>query len=270
MRKHLARDLLVWGFAAVVTFLFLGRQLAGDSSLFRTVLTPRLLDPIGSVAKIVPLSTGLVYAARCVGRYERGSTVRRAWIAMTLWFLGFFVGQCVLSSYRLFLDRAAPVPCAGDWFFFAGYAAVIVAAWVFVSAYRASGFPVGSRTEHAGIAAGATLLFALFVARRLLPIALEPTPIGERIVNVGYPLTDLVLLVPTLVLLRITIAFRGGRVWTVWAATLVGILLFTAGDVLFANTEAGETLSGLLDWLFVMGYAGSAYGAMLQHALVSD
>jgi hypothetical protein len=79
------------------------------------------------------------------------------------------------------------------------------------------------------------------------------------------------MLVPTVILLQITLRFRGGRVWTVWATLLAGVLSSAAGDVLFADpTEHTQKLVGpLVDLLFIYGYWFSALGAKRQYELMS-
>jgi hypothetical protein len=115
------------------------------------------------------------------------------------------------------------------------------------------------------------LVFAVIGYATLVPIAMANAPFAERLVNVGYPLLDLVALIPTLVLLRITLRFRGGQVWRVWGVLLVGILCAMGGDVLFADTssENAQKIGPLADLAFTLGYALCAYGARLQFELVA-
>jgi hypothetical protein len=268
--SSLGQRRLVWSVALLFTAFYVAQWLAKDAWLFQR-LTERGVRAIGAIGKSAPLVVGSVFAARCAPHYEAGSTIRRAWIAMSVWLGGFALGQLLLSIYPLLLRREAPIPSIADPMYFVGYVALLVALVLFVAAYRASGFPVGRLAEHVAIGLGACALFGVVAYRMLLPIALAQTPLGERIVNVGYPLLDLVVLVPTLVLLRITVRFQGGRVWHVWAATLAGIVFFTCGDVLYADVspEAQARLGPFVDLGFVLGFLFSGYGAVLQHELLT-
>jgi hypothetical protein len=259
-------------FVGAVAVLFLAEQFGRTTPLFRDVLTRSRLGLLASFVKLAPQLLGSVFGARCAARYAKENPARRAWILMSAWLGCWFAGQLVLSSYDPVFGVPAPVPSLGDLFFAAGYAWVILGLFAFVNAYRRSGFAPGSAREDALIALGACAVFALLGYVVLLPIAVAPTPIGERIVNVGYPVLDLATLIPALVLLRITISFRGGRVWRVWAALLAGILFATGGDIVFADLTPAhvDAIGPLADLLFILGYSFCAYGLRLQYELVAD
>ena len=177
-------------FVGAVAVLFLAEQFGRTTPLFRDVLTRSRLGLLASVAKLAPQLLGSVFGARCAARYAKENPARRAWILMSAWLGCWSAGQLVLSSYDPVLGVPAPVPSLGDLFFAAGYAWVILALFAFVTAYRRSGFAPGSARQDALIALGACAVFGLLGYVVLLPIAVAPTPIGERIVNVGYPLLD--------------------------------------------------------------------------------
>jgi hypothetical protein len=259
-------------FVAVATAFFLAQQLGRTMPLFAEVLTRRRVGPFASLAKLLPQVLGSLFAARCAQRHERSSAPRQAWSLVSAWLGWWFAGQAVLAAYQNICSRTPPVPSAGDLFFMIGYGFMIAALFKFVWTYRASGFAVGGTAEHVVIAIGACVVFGALAYSQLLPLAVAPTPIGERMVTVGYPVLDLVTLIPALVLLRITIRFRGGQVWRVWGALLAGIVFLTGGDVVFADMspEYVEKVGPLTDLLFILGYAFCAHGTRLQYRLLSE
>ncbi len=191
---------------------------------------------------------------------------------MSAWLGCWFLGQTVLAAYETVLDTQAPTPSLGDLFFIVGYGFVIAGLFTFAAAYRASGFAVGTLREHLLVALGACIVFGTIGYVVLVPVATAPTPLGERLVSVGYPLLDLVTLIPALVLLRIAFGFRGGGVWRVWAALLTGILFATSGDIVFADLTPThvEAIGPLADLLFILGYSFCAYGMRLQYELTAE
>ena len=146
----------------------------------------------------------------------------------------FAAGQLALSTYQVVLAVPTPLPSIGDPLFFVGYLMMIASTVVFINTYRATGFPIGSDRQLLAIAVGAAAVFTVIGIPLLTPVAMAEDSLGKAIVNVGYPVLDFVALVPNLVLLRITFAFRGGRIWTVWAAILAGFVCFGAADILFS------------------------------------
>ncbi len=120
------------------------------------------------------------------------------------------------------------------------------------------------------LAAAGAVAFAALGVPLLRPIATASAPLAERAINVAYPVLDFVALVPALVLVRVTIAFRGGGVWRVWAALLLGWIFMAAGDVSFAYLSTAEhpKLVPFVDLTLLLGYLFAAFGTMLQVELI--
>lgn len=259
-------------FMAAVAALFLVEQFGRGTSFFTGARAAAGIRVLASLSKLTPQLLGSIFGALCALRHAKEDPARRAWTLISAWLGCWFLGQLVLAIYERVLRVPAPVPSLGDLFFGVGYACVILALFAFVRAYRRSGFAPGSAREDALIALGACATLGVVGCIILWPVAVAPTPLGERIVDVGYPLLDLITLIPALVLLRITSGFRGGRVWRVWAALLAGILFATGGDVVFADLTPAhlDALGALADLLFCLGYSFCAYGTRLQYELVAD
>jgi len=248
----------LWLAAALVSGLFIGAVPLGKSPLYTQVLTPHVLVVVSSACKLLSLGGGALFAARALRSFDPKTATRAGWSLMCVWFCCFFVGQLVLTYYEL-RTGSAPVPSIGDPFFFLGYAAVIIATVRFIAGYRASGFAVGATRGHvmsALVAVVVVLWIGLLVLR---PAFHGDAPLATRLVNVGYPALDLVLLVPTVV----------GRLWSVWATLLIGVLFFTSGDVLFAIPGPITTwLAPVSDLCFLLGYGFAAAGAGLEGTLL--
>lgn len=112
----------------------------------------------------------------------------------------------------------------------------------------------------------ATAVLAALGFVALAPIAATPAPTGVRALNVTYPVLDLLLLVPTIVLARMAFKLRGGAMWLVWSRLLTGFSLMALADVLFAyfTTLGFTSLDPWLDLLFAWSYVFMAWGAAAQ------
>jgi len=259
-------DRLLVALAALAYAVFLPKVFWPEAGLYAHLLGELVLNAFGASAKLLGLLAGAVYATRSALHLERGNPARLAWFFLGGWLGCFFAGQVVLSTYALALGRSAPLPSVGDAFFLLGYAMAIVAAVLFIRAYVSSGFPIGTVRGHAASAALAAALFAAAGYALLAPVARSETPFAERAINVAYPVLDFVTLIPSLIMIRITLHFRGGRVWTVWAGLLVSLVFMAAGDILFAYvTSIGlKPLEPLVDLLFVVGYLCAGWGTIQQ------
>jgi hypothetical protein len=166
--------------------------------------------------------------------------------------------------------RNAPAFSVADYFFLAGYAPLFAAELKFIFVYRASGFPIGSAKEHFWIAVATTAAIGVASYVLILPIATADLPWIERFTNVAYALGDLVALVPTVVMIRIALAFRPGAVWAVWAALLLGFLFTSAADIVAAYVWPGDVWSDPRSHLmYLLGYLFVAFGTKLQYELLT-
>ena len=218
---------------AVLVLVFGGAAFGRATPLYLHFLTPAVLTIIASACKLGALAGGALAAGQCAFSFSRVVPMRRSWRSVQAWFVLFFAGQVVLTTYEL-SRGSAPVPSVGDVFFALGYVAVTFALIRFIVDYRSTGFPLGRTRDLVTLALGALAAFGVVGVWVLGPAARAQVPLLTRLVNLGYPALDFVLLVPTIVLIRITVAFRGSRLGGVWVTLLVGIVCFTAGDLLFA------------------------------------
>jgi hypothetical protein len=252
--------------------LFLPKLFAGDTWLYQELLGQRVLDFSGSLLKLFGLGCGAWFALRAARALGRENTARGPWLLFGAWLSMFLLGQLVLSTYLCVLRRSAPFPSFGDLFFLCGYPPAIVGGCWFVRAYVTSGMPVGTPRELGALAAIAAVVFTALGLPLLAPIAASEAPLSERLLNVAYPVLDLLTLVPTLLLARIAVRLRGGRIGFVWGLIVAGLAAMCAGDVLFAYfSSAGKKgLEPLVDAMFAIGYLASGWGTAAQYRLATE
>jgi hypothetical protein len=266
MRHRLARSMLV-AMVVLALVIFAVRMWNGAPP------HPAKLFQIGvSGARLVALSVGGGLAWRCARAMGEGNEARTPWLLIAGWFAAFFAGTLVTSAYTVVYTQRAPLPSVADLFFALGYVSLLCALVLFIRAYHASGFDVGSARGHAAVAAGAAAALVAFGVVILAPIARAPEPLAARLTNLAYPAFDLCVLVPTLVLLRITLRFRGGGVWKVWAALLAAIACMSFSDVVFGfvTSTTGLTLPmPAIDLLEIVTYSMAAFAIVVQADMVA-
>ncbi len=167
---------------------------------------------------------------------------------------------------------ASPYPSLADAAFMAAYPFQLAAFWKFISAYRESGLPVGSSREHGILALAAAVGFLAIGFVALGPVLAAASAPLEKLLNVAYPAFDFLILIPIVILLRITVPFRGGRIWTVWAALLAGFVAMAAADILYAYfvTLGQSWLEAVVDALFILSYILVAQATLKQHELLTS
>jgi hypothetical protein len=254
------------------TTLLFAVVIAGAAVLLAAPLPETVLEWVSALGKLPFAFLGSVYAWRNARRFEAGNPARLGWLLLFAGLLSFTLAQASLCVYELFLGVKVPFPSVGDVFFLLGYPLLTAALFAFIRSYAAAGFPIGGAGERWVLAGVTILVCALGGVPILRPIVAAPAPALEKFLNVLYPVLDFVLLVPTVLLLRITVRFRGGAVWKTWLALLGGIVFTFAGDSAFAYLQAlGETrFLRLVDILYVLSFGWIARGVLYQHEMLSD
>ncbi len=252
--------------SAAVALLHVGRFAFPDSILGSSAAEHPLLMA-ASWTKLVCLAAATMFAWRCVGFLDRENPARSPWLILSTALAAFTLGQGTLTYYQTFRG-VSPFPSIADVWFMLSYPLLIIALISFTIAYAKSGFAMEGMTV---LAAVLTIIVCAAAWPLLRPIALTPAPPLATALNLAYPALDLLLLVPTIVLLRLTSRFRGGAVWRLWAALLAGFIFIALGDLAFAYfSTLGQTrLDPIIHALYVVAYASLAAGVHVQYELLA-
>jgi hypothetical protein len=257
-------------FAVAAAAVFVGKALAPEAAVFRETLTEPWLYRLGGATKLLFLALAWHHAQRTARTLGAENPARGAWRMFAFGLLCFALAQGFLSAYQIATGQSL-FPSPADILFMAAYPSLILAFWRFVRAYRETGYPVGSAAQHAGIAAIVALVFLVVGHYTLRPALTVDAPILERLLNTAYPVLDGVMLVPILILTRITWPFRGGAVFQAWATLLVGFTALCAGDVIYAWFSILDMaqLDPIVDATYVVAYFGVARGTLLHRELLA-
>lgn len=269
--KRSPLDLALGVGALVLGALFLPKLIVGDeSALYTRVLTPAVLLYAAAIPKLVALLAGTIAAYACTKGFDAGTPTRRGWTLITIWLGAWFAGQATLGYYQLVLMTPAPFPSAADALFMVGYPTMILAVHIFIRAYVATGMFGGARKhlEVAFVAAVPLFVAAVFV---LVPVLASGGDGLELALNAAYPSLDLLAMVPTIVLLRISLRLRGGKLFWVWALICAGLVFMVVGDVLFGYFEMLGVgfLEPLLDLCYIASYVLIARGVYQQYRVMN-
>lgn len=201
-------------------------------------------------------------------RLEADNPARTPWFLISCGFAAFAAGELGDAYYEL-VGANRPFPSTLDAVFLVGYVLIGLAFVVFVSTYLRSELAGDPRRHRGPTAAFAVVLFAAGVVIVWLLLA-DDGPLAARLVSAAYPALDLLALVPAFLLLRITLAFRGGALWRVWASLLAGFVLLCAADFVFAyfTVRGTDGQDALMEALYLLAYAAFLRGSRQQAKLV--
>jgi len=260
---------LPWVALGLAALVYCGWALAPTSPLYARALTPHLLVGAAAILKLVYLLSGALWAFACRDRLEPGNPARPAWALLSIGLLATFAGQLSLAPFQI-VRNESPFPSVGDLYYVLAYPFLIAAFVVFLRAYREAGLPMGSAGEQLAILAGVAALALAAGIPILRPVVASEGTLLERLLNVAYPVLDLILLVPLALLLRVALRLRGGRVGSVWALLLGGMIFLCLGDISFAYFTAlgQEHLDPLVHVTYILAYGLISGGTHRQHELL--
>jgi hypothetical protein len=268
MRARSRFDLALGGYLAVIVALFVPKVVWAETALYREVIDEPVLLHVGALTKIAGLCAGAVFAARCARSFGPRTPSRFGWWLVTVWLAAWLGAQCVLGHYQMVLGIGAPFPSPADVLFMIGYPFMILSFFVFIHAYAVTGL-VGSSRSHFLVGGVGTIVFGVLGWLVLEPVVAAGGETIELVLNVAYPAFDLLALLPTLVLARITVNLVGGALFWVWALVVVAIGFMVAGDILYGyfSMLGYGTLDPLLDVLYIAAYVLVARGVYQQHRI---
>ena len=257
---------------ALLLATLLGRAASPGAGIYEGPLTPRAVLAIGTFGKLLYLVIATWFAELNVRKFEPGTPTRTAWRLLSLGLGLLMAGQALIAVYQFVLGVELPFPSLVDVFFILADPALVGALAMFLRAYTASGFPIGPASERLWLAVGVAVLCAAIGFPILRPVVTTPAPFLETLLNVVYPVLDFVLLIPAVLLIRISLRFRGGAVWKVWATLLAGLVFLCVADILFAYfSQLGRSdLVDVVDATFLIAYGLLGLGVLYQHELLAE
>lgn len=256
---------------AALSLVLLARVIAPWNPIFVSPFTPRIVLALGTWGKLFFLLVASAASILIVDKFEAETPARTAWLLLSAGIVAICLGQAVFVTYQFFLDTEMPYPSLADVFFMLSYPLVIGGLMLFLRAYKESGFPIGPPSERVWLGTAVALLCAVGGYPILKPLVVNPGQPRETLLNVLYPILDCIVLILAVLLIRISLHFRGGTVWRVWALLLGGFVCLCAGDTLFSYFLQFDwlELSDLVDVLLLLGYGFIALGVVYQRELVA-
>jgi diguanylate cyclase len=266
----MSRERPIWLAAGAGVALCLGWAAIPQSPLYTGILTSHVMLALASLLKMAFLGTAALSSLAVVRRFEADNPIHSAWRTLGIGLGLTFLGQLALAPLQI-MEGRSPFPSIADLFFVAGYPFLIGAIVSFIGAYRSVGIPVGSTAERAAVFAGVAAAAVIVGIPVVPPLLQADSPFLEKLLNLGYPTLDFVLLMPLAVLLRASLRLTGGQVAGVWRALLGGFVLVCVADIAFAYfSSLGQLhLDPFVHASFIMAYASIAAGVRRQLAVLA-
>lgn len=229
------------------TALFLAILFGVISITYSTRLGGQQNGLVTNMISLIPPFLAFVFAFRAAHTYDFANKHGKALLLMAVGLLFWFIGEASFFLFQFIVD-INPFPSVADLCYIAGYFLIWAGLGLEIKANNSSLKSLNQYIQF--LIALIMAMLALAVLYFGVYLAYAPgQPLLNNLVAMGYGLGDLVLIAPTLYVLKIAVDYRGGKLFLPWALILIALLLNLLGDVYFAIYRDAYTL---LEWPHTM------------------
>lgn len=225
---------------------------------------------IGNIMEAMALVMAGINLTLTAAAFEREDAPRRAWMRLAIGIWIWVIAQFMGMYCELILNQVSYGTLA-DAFWVIGYFPLISGLYLLVKNYQSTGLPMGSARSY--LLQGLALLtaFAILFATLLWSQIIDPDrAMLLKLLDVGYPTFDLLLIAMGSVLIRVSWMMRGGSLAKSWWYLCLGFALTCAADVVLAYTsDFNSLLYRLQDAVYYIAYLVIALAAKYQYDIVA-
>ena len=219
---------------------------------------PSDIGEISELVMFVGLAAAVTLSFAVVAKQFQFLSTKQG-ISMTLVAVGFALWAAAEGTwFYYYIINQDPFPSIADAFWIVGYLAFIVA------------LSVSARNIRMKFNASLLAIWAILsIAMAVIVIGLDVLPLLSEaltvdiIITIAYPIEDILVIIPALV---IVLKFKSGEVARPWGVLVLGFLLTAIGDVLYAFEENAGTYASpysLVDLFLSLGYLACLVSALL-------
>jgi len=210
-----------------------------------------------------------------VRSFKENDFTKKAWTVLFAGILIYSVAELIYAILELGyqLDMNEAFPTLADYFWTIAYIPVVGGLLMMLSGYKKSGFPMGNPSIYITISAAALFMAVLIIYYMLIPIIIDTeTSIWAKFFYLFYPIGDVIVVIPAVILMYITSLFGKGILSRPWKYLAIGFICFTVADLLFAYLDwSGLYGSGnFIDLLFNAGYLFIGLAGLYQKELIES
>ncbi|HSW85633.1 MAG TPA: hypothetical protein VLF79_03440 [Candidatus Saccharimonadales bacterium] len=216
---------------------------------------------LGNTLFLLPPFVAVIAGAYTVRTYRLANVHGKAMALFTAGLLCLLTGEFIFYLFQ-FVFHTDPFPSIADIFYLAAYPLLFAG---FVKEIRIH--KVNWRTFDKLVLVLVTLLLltlAIIVSYFGIYLAYDAgNSLIANIIAIAYGVGDLILIVPSLFILKIALDYRGGKLFYSWTLMLLAVMFMMAGDILFAiySNEYTELVwpYTMIDLTWVVSYLCFAY-----------
>ncbi len=259
---------LLWlflGLIVVVNLTIYLSRCCGEATL---TLVGDLFPVICSLVSVLCLFTA-------VRKFREWDFTKVAWLMLFIGIVLYFIAEVTYGFLEIILkvDMAVVFPTLADYIWCIGYIPVFIGLIMMISGYRKSGFPMGNYKVYGIMGPLLLLLLSLVIIFLLVPIIKDTETTGiAKFFYLFYPIGDLFIVFPAIILVYITSLFGRGFISRPWKLLALGFIFFTVSDLLYSYLDwLGKYDTGnIIDVGWNIGYLLIGLGGIYQVEMIES
>ncbi len=237
------------------------------------IFSPSVLGPqIQSLSFIFSVAAALIglYTSRA---YGSKSAIGRALILITAGFVCWAVAEAIWYISNRLIEGGITSPSLADVFFLLAYPFFGAGIYHGFVVARVKLNTVNKSLLYTVLLTSLVLtgLVVYFILFKAYESTAEPI---ANIVNIGYGLGDLVMIILSLLAILVASEYKGGKLALLWGVMALGFLLVLVADIVYA-IYGEQFLNDIkpytyIDLLWIAGYLLPAYGMIDNYLHISE
>jgi diguanylate cyclase len=220
--------LLIFMVIIVISNLILSFACNGESMTMKIIND---LLPVGCAI----VSVVLLFVT--IRKFTEFDFAKKTWLMIFSGILLYMLAEIMFAILELWfkMDMNENFPSAADIFWYLGYIPIFTGLIMMFLGYKQSGMPMGNIKLYFILGILLLLVMAIVISLLLIPIIQDPeSDTLTKISSLYYPIGDLLVVIPALLLMIITSQFGSGTISMPWRYLAIGFLLFTISDLLYS------------------------------------
>lgn len=235
-------------------------------------------DVLMYVSDSLPVICALVSSIcllSAVKGFKEFDFTKKAWILIFSGITLYFIAESIYGVLEVFLgqDMNENFPSVADFLWCSAYIPLFLGLSMMLRGYKKSGFPMGNMSDYK-ILSAMFIVFSLVIVYFVLIPIIEDSETGflAKFFYLFYPIADLFLVVPAVLLMYITSQFEKGTISKPWKYLSAGFICFTFADLLYSYLSWDDLYGSgnLIDVAWHAGYLLIGLAGLYQRELVDS
>lgn len=230
------------------------------------------------VSDLLPVICSFLAALFLYKVYRQFKVFDSTKLAWMLMFIGVGLDFIAEGTYALFemfsiVDVNEVFPTLADYIWCIAYLPVFAGLIIKYCGYKRSGLPMGKETVYWILTPVVLIGLSLVIIYLLIPIIRDTeTELVSKIFYLFFPIGDLLVVIPALILVYITSLFGRSMISRPWRFLALGFICFTVSDLLYSYLGWLDKYGNgnLIDLGWNIGYLFIAVSALYQEHLMAS